>query len=284
MVSSDQRSSAPSVSSTPETQDAATSSDVAASCVVQRIPATPAEWKTPGELDARLPVRPAVVPVSLPTAGLIIVDEINGFCQVAGGALAPQAPNAQVSRMVALSDTLARTFSERNRPLLVFIDSHAPGKPEPPYPAHCEQGSGEDELVAELAWLEEEPQATLVRKDCINGYVGAIDPHTQVNALQEWVSDEGLESLVVVGICTDICVMDLVLTLLSARNHGLLGKVRDIVVLEPGCATYDLPAEVVEQLGLPDTATHPQADSHHIGLYCMAARGAVIASQLELTS
>ncbi|NHH86335.1 isochorismatase family protein [Cobetia sp. MB87] len=284
MVSSDQRFSASSAPFTSETQDAATSPDVAAFCVVQRIPATPAEWVPPGELDARLPVRPDVVPVSLPTAGLIIVDEINGFCQVAGGALAPQAPNAQVSRMIALSDTLARTFSERRRPLLVFIDSHAPGKSEPPYPAHCEQGSGEDELVAELAWLEEDPQATLVRKDCINGYVGAIDLDTQVNALQEWVSDEGLETLVVVGICTDICVMDLVLTLLSARNHGLLGKVRDIVVLEPGCATYDLPAEVVAQLGLPDTATHPQADSHHIGLYCMAARGAVIASQLELTS
>ena len=32
-----------------------------------------------------------------------------------------------------------------------------------------------------------------------------------------------LRQVLVVGICTDICVMDFVLTLLSARNHGIAG-------------------------------------------------------------
>jgi len=54
--------------------------------------------------------------------------------------------------------------------------------------------------------------------------------------------------LLVVGICTDICVMDFVLTALSARNHGVLSPLREIVVLGPACATYDLPRHAAEQL------------------------------------
>ena len=82
-----------------------------------------------------------------------------------------------------------------------------------------------------------------------------------------------------VGICTDICVADFVGTLLSARNHGLMPTLKDVVVLEPACATYDLPRAAAE-LGLPETAAHPQAATHHLGLYIMASRGAVIASGL----
>ena len=86
--------------------------------------------------------------------------------------------------------------------------------------------------------------------------------------------------MLVVGICTDICVMDFVLTLLSARNHGMAGDLEDIVVYEPACATYDLPLAVARDLGLPDTAAHPQQPAHHVGLYLMASRGAVLAGEL----
>jgi len=68
--------------------------------------------------------------------------------------------------------------------------------------------------------------------------------------------------------------MDFVLTLLSARNHGLMPGLADIAVFEPGCATYDLPLEVARTLGLPDTAAHPKDIAHHAGLYFMASRGA----------
>ena len=86
--------------------------------------------------------------------------------------------------------------------------------------------------------------------------------------------------MLVVGICTDICVMDFVLTMLSARNHGMMPSCRDIFVYADGCATYDLPKPVATQLGLPETASHPQALAHHMGLYFMAARGARIVSEV----
>ncbi len=226
-----------------------------------------------------LPVAAVDFDIGSQATGLVIVDEVNGFATVGAGNMAPHEPNEQVSRMVAETDRLARAFADAGRPIFAFLDSHEPGKPEPPYPPHCERGTGEDELVPELRWLEASPAATLQRKDCINGFVGALGPGGD-NALVDWVSGHRLAAIVVVGICTDVCVMDFVLTLLSARNHGLMSTLKDIVVYEPGCATYDLPRPAAARLGLPETATHPQALTHHLGLYFMASRGAVIAGGL----
>lgn len=213
--------------------------------------------------------------------GLIIVDEVNGFATVGGGNLAPPSENAQVARMVEETDRLARCFTAQGWPILAFLDTHEPGKPEPPYPPHCEAGTGEEELVDQLKWLEDDANATLVRKDCINGFIGAIGPDGR-NAVVDWVNRTGVRDLLVVGICTDICVMDFVLTMLSARNHAMMPKCETICVHEGACATYDLPREVAKSLGLPATASHPQGLTHHMGLYFMAARGARIVNGVEV--
>jgi nicotinamidase-related amidase len=240
------------------------------------------------ELQARLPVELQPYGLEGRTVGLVIVDEVNGFCTVGAGALAPPAPDSQVARMVEETDRLARRFAEEKRPILAFLDTHQPGKPEPPYPPHCERGTGEENLVPELAWLEECNGATLIRKDCINGFVGAIEAsyvggaHGQHhNKAVDWINNHRLDAVIVVGICTDICVMDFVLTLLSARNHGMTPTLEDIVVYERATATYDLPLEATDSLGLPPTAAHPKAEAHHMGLYFMASRGAVLAAAIE---
>lgn len=212
--------------------------------------------------------------------GLVIVDEVNGFATVGAGPLAPARENAAVSHMIAETDRLARYFVERDWPILAFLDSHTPGKAEPPYPPHCEIGTGQENLVPALAWLETAAQASLVRKDCINGYIGAERPNGH-NDVRDWIARCALKQVLVVGICTDICVMDFVLTLLSARNHGLVPPLQDILVYGPGCSTYDLPRDQAVALGLPPTAGHPQELAHHMGLYVMAARGAVLVDQVD---
>ncbi|MBM3484871.1 MAG: isochorismatase family protein [Alphaproteobacteria bacterium] len=211
--------------------------------------------------------------------GLVIIDEVVGFASVGGGNLAPREENAQVNRMVRETVQLARRFLAAKRPILAFLDTHEAGKPEPPYPPHCVEGTGEEEFVPELAWLAIEPGVFKVRKDCINGFVGAMRP--EGNQLVDWVREHKLDGIVTVGICTDICVMDFVLTVLSARNHGLLPTLKDVYVYEPGCATYDLPPQAVRDAGLPETASHPQALTHHMGLYFMASRGARLIEALE---
>lgn len=213
--------------------------------------------------------------------GLVVVDEVNGFATVGAGYLAPPVDNPQVKQMVAETDRLAREFSRRGWPIFAFLDTHVPGKPEPPYPPHCEAGTGQENLVPELAWLERDPQATLVRKDCINGFVGAIAADGS-NRVVDWVKRHRLEQVVVVGICTDICVMDFVLTFLSARNHDLMPGLQDILVYEAACSTYHLPRATAEQLGLGAHAAHPQDIAHYMGLYFMASRGARLVDKVEL--
>ena len=240
-------------------------------------------------LRAALPVEACPYAVPGAETGLIIVDEVNGFCTVGAGNLAPTAPNEQIAGMVERTNVEAKEFRRRRMPVLAFLETHEPGRPEAPYPLHCERGSGEEELVPELVWLGSDPDVTLIRKDCINGFVGAIEPAiarglhgASYNKLVEWVNANRLKAVVVVGICTDICVMELVLTMLSARSHCLIPTLEDVVVLEPACATYDLPSSVAKEMGLPASAWHPQLPAHHLGLHFMAARGAVIASELQL--
>ena len=213
--------------------------------------------------------------------GLIIVDEVNGFATVGAGNLAPQVPNEQVSVMVSETDRLARSFTKQAMPVLAFLDTHDSGKPQPPYPPHCVRGTGEEELVPELKWLEKELQATLVRKDCINGFIGSFQPDGS-NAVIDWVKENNVANVLVVGICTDICVMDFVLTLLSARNHGMLPSLKEVVVYDKGCSTYDLPRNVVEEIGLPPSASHPQDVTHYMGLYFMASRGAQLVESVQV--
>ena len=228
-----------------------------------------------------MPVSFSSLRVDQDGTGLIVVDEVNGFATVGCGNLAPPVDNPQVTRMVDETDRLARCFRDNGWPILAFLDTHEPGTPEPPYPPHCEKGTGEEELVPQLKWLEEEQAATLVRKDCINGFVGAIRADGG-NSVVDWVNDCGLERLLVVGICTDICVMDFVLTMLSARNHGLMPPLKTISVYAEGCATYGLPREVAAGLGLPETAAHPQQETHYLGLYFMASRGAELVDKVEV--
>ena len=226
-----------------------------------------------------MPISLSAFDPSAKLTGLVVVDEVNGFATVGPGNLAPPAPNPQVSRMVEETVSLGRRFQSAGWPILAFLDTHEPGKPEPPYPPHCEAGTGEEHLVPDLEWLETEAAATLIRKDCINGFVGAIEGGR--NRLVDWINENRLKAVLVVGICTDICVMDFVLTLLSARNHGMMPSLEDIVVYEPGCSTYDLPRATAEEIGLPATAAHPQNLTHHLGLYFMASRGAVLAGSLD---
>lgn len=59
-----------------------------------------------------------------------------------------------------------------------------------------------------------------------------------------------------VGICTDVCVLDFVCSTLSARNRGFLVPLEDVIVYSNGCATFDLPINVAKTM--KDAIAHPQ--------------------------
>lgn len=62
--------------------------------------------------------------------------------------------------------------------------------------------------------------------------------------------------ILVGGICTDVCVLDFVCSTLSARNHGFLTPLEDMVVYSRGCVTFDLPLHVARNI--KGALAHPQ--------------------------
>ena len=55
-----------------------------------------------------------------------------------------------VTSMVKHTNDLAMKFTARNWPIIAFLDTHQKGKPECPYPEHCIEGTGEENLVEGL--------------------------------------------------------------------------------------------------------------------------------------
>ena len=97
-----------------------------------------------------MPIKLSDITLADKGVGLVIVDEVNGFATVGAGYLAPPVENEQVTRMVQETDRLAREFTKRRWPIFAFLDTHVPGKAEPPYPPHCEAGTGEEHLVLQV--------------------------------------------------------------------------------------------------------------------------------------
>lgn len=227
--------------------------------------------------------------------------------------------------MVDESVRLCKLFSEKNWPIFAFLDTHHPDIPEPPYPPHCIAGTYEAKLVpginitqkskynhiyickfvlhqygllwiSDLLWLENEPNATLRCKDCIDGFLGSIEKDGS-NFFIDWVKSHQIKQvsiflfclpnktsavifdylwvscnlhsrplqILVVGICTDICVLDFVSSALSARNRRFLTPLEDVIVYSEACATYDLPLHVAQNN--KDLIAHPQVLQSKFGLW-----------------
>lgn len=210
--------------------------------------------------------------------GLVLVDVVNGFCTVGAGNLAPRQPDKQIQEMVKESERVARVFCEKNWPVFAFLDSHHPDVPEHPYPPHCIIGTDEAKLVPALEWLENEPNATLRPKDCIDGFLGSMEKDGS-NVFVDWVKSNQIQVILVVGICTDICILDFVCSTMSARNRGLLAPLEGVIVYSRACATFDIPVNVAKED--KDLTAHPQDLMHHVGLYIAKGRGAKVASEVS---
>ena len=214
-------------------------------------------------------------------SGLIIVDVVRGFCAPGGGNLAPPGHDVHVEKMVKCVEGLASRFQIDGLPVFVLREEHIPGKLEQPYPPHCEKGSGEEELMHEIAWLERYSRATILPKSCISGYVAATRKDG-TNMLVDWVNDNKLEDVVVVGICTDICDLQVVHPLLSARNLDMMPSLKRVIAYMPGCGTYDLPKESAVAIGLPEFLAHPRGPAQHMGFYLMQMSGVVLARGISM--
>lgn len=153
---------------------------------------------------------------------IFVIDMVNGF--VKEGALADSRINHIVPNLICLMEQLAC----RN----VFVcDSHPPHTREfDTFASHCMIGSKEAEVIDEL-----QPYIKrIMKKNSTNAF------HSQdfLSFLKEEM--DSYRDIIVTGCCTDLCVLQFVLTLQSWLNEHNKKEYR-IIVPKNCVETYDIP-------------------------------------------
>ena len=214
---------------------------------------------------AQLPARDLAEAIPHPErAAVLSVDLINGFCyegplsspRVAG--LAPQV----TALMRAAWEAGVRAF-------LLTQDTHEPDAVEfGQWPAHCVRGTAESETIAEIKALPFFDAMRVIPKNSIQS---ALD-----TAFEPWLrAHPELDTFIIVGDCTDLCVYQLAMYLrLDANARQLTRR----VILPTDCVeTYDLPVEAALAARI---SPHPGNLHHAFFLYHMALNGVDVVKTL----
>ena len=163
---------------------------------------------------------------------LIVVDMVNGF--VRDGAMA----NQNIEHIVPEIEKLVKKFTDDDDKLVAFTnDAHSPDAIEfNKYPVHCVKGTKEAENIDELKKYEN--MALMHEKNSTSAIFSK-------GLLENIEKMKKLEEVVVVGCCTDICVINLAIPLQNYFDE----KNRDISIVVPTNAveTYDSPNHNAEE-------------------------------------
>lgn len=182
---------------------------------------------------------------------LVIVDMINGFARE--GAL--QSP--RVEGVIPEIEKLSRMCDDLGIKKIAFADCHTDASPEfDAYPAHCMEGTSEWEIVDELKSVG---GYKLIPKNSTNGFIEA--------EFQSWMNEnQNIDTFIVTGDCTDICVQQFATTLKTWFNRQNM-KARVIVPIN-AVETYDF-------------GMHNGDLMQAVALYNMATNGVEIVGGVE---
>jgi nicotinamidase-related amidase len=149
-------------------------------------------------------------------------------------------------------------------------DCHTDDTPEfGSFAPHCVCGSNEAETVPQLLALPFSDRFTVIPKNSISSAIGTT--------LDAWLNQhhQDVNTLVVVGDCTDLCTFQLAMHLrLRANAHGYKQR----VIVPADCVqTYDLPIDIAENLGI---MPHDGDLMHAVFLYQMALNGIEVVASL----
>lgn len=152
---------------------------------------------------------------------VLIVDMVNGFCKE--GALADE---HILSIVPAITDVLKR-LDCRN----VFIcDNHPPKTREfEAYPSHCVIGTKEAEIIDELKPFVK----YIAKKNSTNAFMSHDFKELVLGSLSNY------RNIVIVGCCTDLCILQLALSMQGYLNEHNLTDQR-IIVPSQCVDTYDI--------------------------------------------
>ncbi len=155
---------------------------------------------------------------------LIVVDVINGF--IREGAMA----SSQIESVISPIEKLMKSCNAVDIPIIAFADCHKDGCAEfNSFPPHCIDKTSESELVDELKKVG---GYFLMKKNSTNGF-------HEKDFLQCLIQNPNTNTFIVTGDCTDICVLQLCLSLQTWYNQQ--NKKVKIIVPANCVETYDAP-------------------------------------------
>jgi nicotinamidase-related amidase len=193
------------------------------------------------------------------------VDMVNGFCKE--GPLASERVGALAA---PVANVFRRAYDLGVRAMVLAQDTHDPNTPEfAAYPPHCVAGTPESETITELAELPFADEMKVIPKNSLSGHIGT--------SLDAWkAAHPALETYIIVGDCSDLCVYSMAMHLrLEANAHNLA---RRVIVPTNAVNTYDTPVAAARELGIP---AH-DGDLHHVlFLHHMAQNGVEVVRELS---
>lgn len=181
---------------------------------------------------------------------VFVVDMVVGFCEE--GALA----DSQIMSIVPNQIRMMETLMCRN---MFVCDSHPPVTREfQAYPAHCVIGTREAEVIHEL-----EPYIRkIIHKNSTNTFMAP--------EFQEFLDSDlkNYKDIIIVGCCTDLCIMQFALSMQAYLNEHNLVEHRIIV-----------PCDCVETYHID--GIHDAYFWNDVALQNMAANGIQVVSEIE---
>ena len=193
------------------------------------------------------------------------IDMINGFCSE--GPLASPRVNRLATPIASL---FQRAYDLGVRNFVLTQDTHTPETPEfAAFPPHCIAGTSESQTIPELTALPFAGQLVTITKNSLSSHLG-----TNLGA---WLAERPqLDTFILVGDCTDLCVYTAAMHLRMEANA--LNLSRRVIVPAAIVDTFDTPVTVARELGIK---AH-DADLHHIlFLHHMAQNGVEVVATIR---
>lgn len=156
---------------------------------------------------------------------ILVVDMIEAFCRI--GNLA----NPRAIKIIPKIENLLQRKEKEGWKIIFLADNHKPNDEEfKMFPIHAVRGTEETKIVWELRKFVERG-ATVIPKTRYSGFYGTD--------LEKILAGENPEIVIMVGVCTDICVHYTVADL-GNRNYN-------VIVPRDAVETYDTPEHDAEK-------------------------------------
>jgi nicotinamidase-related amidase len=185
------------------------------------------------------------------------VDMIKGFCN-----FGPLSGPRVAALIEPVTELMTLAWDHGVRHIIITQDTHAEDAVEfGSWPPHCIRGTAESETIDEIKQLPFFDRMVKIEKNSIdsgmNGQLGTwLQQHSEI------------DTCIIVGDCTDLCVYQLAMYLrLDANEHQLSRR----VIIPANCVdTYEMTVNDAAKLGV---LPHPGKLTHEFFLYHMALNG-----------